>query len=107
MSGVASPTPAQNSLMPPPVPVLSTTGVLRPDFWPNCSATAVENGNTVDEPTMRIWSRACACAAKATSAVAAAVMSRRFMVPPVQGIRSVTMHRPGRRRFYGGSMTVP
>jgi hypothetical protein len=60
MSGVASPTPEQNSLMPPPVPVLSTTGVFRPDFWPNCSATAVENGNTVDEPTIRIWSRACA-----------------------------------------------
>ena len=28
MSGVPSPTPPQNSLMPPPVPVLSTTGVL-------------------------------------------------------------------------------
>ena len=82
MSGVASPTPAQNSFMPPPVPVLSTTGVFKPDFWPNCSATAVVNGKTVDEPTMRIWSRACACAATATSAVAAAAMSRRFMVPP-------------------------
>ena len=34
---------------------------------------------------MRIWSRASAWAAKATSAVAAAVMSRRCMVPPIEG----------------------
>jgi ferric iron reductase protein FhuF len=27
---------------------------------PNCSATVVEKGNTVDEPTISIWSRAWA-----------------------------------------------
>ena len=58
MSGVSSPTPLQNSFMPPPVPVLSTTGVFIPVFCPNCSATAVENGKTVEDPTIRIWSRA-------------------------------------------------
>ena len=44
MSGWLSPTPAQNSLMPPPVPVLSTTGVLNWYLLPNCSATAVVKG---------------------------------------------------------------
>jgi hypothetical protein len=43
-SGWPTPTPAQNSLKPPPVPVDSTTGVLPPDVLPNCSATAVVNG---------------------------------------------------------------
>ena len=86
MSGVSSPTPPQNSFMPPPVPVLSTTGVFMPDFWPNCSATAVENGNTVEEPTMRIWSRACAPVADASSASAAVVKSRRFMIPPAKDL---------------------
>jgi len=60
MSGVPSPTPVQNNFIPPPEPVASTTGVLKDVFWPNCSATDVENGNTVDEPTIWIWSRACA-----------------------------------------------
>ena len=50
MSGCSVPTPAQNNFSPPPLPVLSTTGVLKPLVFPNCSATAVENGNTVDEP---------------------------------------------------------
>ena len=43
-SGWASPTPAQKSFMPPPVPVDSTTGVLPAPDLPNCSATAVVNG---------------------------------------------------------------
>ena len=43
-SGVASPTPSQNSLKPPPVPVDSTTGVLNWPILPNCSATAVVKG---------------------------------------------------------------
>ena len=43
-SGCDSPTPAQNSFMPPPVPVDSTTGVFMPEVLPNCSATAVVNG---------------------------------------------------------------
>src|SRR3546814_19812997 len=69
ISGWPTPTPAQNSLKPPPVPVDSTTGVLKLPVLPNCSATAVENGNTVLEPTMRIWSRASAAeAAKASEA---------------------------------------
>ena len=46
--------------MPPPEPVLSTIGVLNFDVLPNCSATVVEKGKTVDEPTIRIWSRASA-----------------------------------------------
>ena len=44
MSGVASPTPSQNSLMPPPVPVASTTGALMAPCLANSSATVVENG---------------------------------------------------------------
>ena len=43
-SGCCTPTPAQNSFMPPPVPVDSTTGVLPPALLPNCSATAVVKG---------------------------------------------------------------
>jgi len=42
-SGVSRPTPAQNSLKPPPVPVDSTTGVLWPAL-PKASATALEKG---------------------------------------------------------------
>src|SRR5687768_15101241 len=62
-SGNCGPTPLQNSLMPPPVPVLSTFGVLNFPPRPNCSATVVVNGYTVEEPTMLIESRAaCACA---------------------------------------------
>jgi hypothetical protein len=50
--------------MPPPVPVLSIFGVLNLPARPNCSATVVVNGYTVDEPTMLMESRAdCACAA--------------------------------------------
>ena len=37
---------------PPPVPTLSTLGVLNFEPRPNCSATAEEKGNTVDEPAM-------------------------------------------------------
>ena len=49
--------------MPPPVPVLSTFGVLNLPPRPNCSATVVVNGYTVDEPTMVMESRAdWACA---------------------------------------------
>ena len=39
--------------MPPPVPVASTTGVGNSVFAPKFSATAVVNGNTVEDPTMR------------------------------------------------------
>ena len=58
MSGNCGPTPLQNSLMPPPVPVLSTLGVLNLPPRPNCSATVVVKGYTVDEPTMVMESRA-------------------------------------------------
>ena len=54
MSGWPTPTPAQNSLRPPPEPVLSTTGVLCPVVLPNSSATAVEKGKTVEDPTILI-----------------------------------------------------
>ena len=58
MSGCCSPLPAQKSFMPPPEPVDSTIGVLYFDFLPNSSATAVEKGNTVDDPTILICSSA-------------------------------------------------
>src|SRR5688572_11654298 len=57
-SGNCGPTPLQNSLMPPPVPVLSTLGVLNLPPRPNCSATVVVNGYTVEEPTTLMESRA-------------------------------------------------
>ena len=44
MSGVSSPAPAQNSFMPPPVPVDSTTGVFMPEVLPKFSATVVVKG---------------------------------------------------------------
>ena len=43
-SGYWTPIPLQNSFMPPPVPVDSTTGVLKPLDCPNFSAAIVENG---------------------------------------------------------------
>ena len=52
MSGVASPTPEQNNFRPPPEPVDSTLGVRNLVDLPKRSATTVENGYTVDEPTM-------------------------------------------------------
>ena len=54
ISGVLSPTPAQNNFIPPPDPVDSTTGVLNAVDFPKRSATVVENGKTVDEPTILI-----------------------------------------------------
>ena len=44
MSGYWTPTPPQNSLKPPPLPVGSIFGVLNPDVRPNYSATTVANG---------------------------------------------------------------
>ena len=58
MSGKSTPTPEQNSFMPPPVPVDSTLGVLNLPERPKFSATAVENGKTVEDPTMEMASRA-------------------------------------------------
>ena len=54
MSGCSSPIPAQNSFNPPPEPVDSTIGVLKSVLLPNRSATVVEKGKTVDEPTIFI-----------------------------------------------------
>src|SRR5687768_4884619 len=83
MSGVFSPTPAQNSFMPPPVPVDSTTGVLNLPTLPKLSATAVVKGNTVEDPTMRIWSRAWAApAVMARPATAASATEMRFIASP-------------------------
>ena len=53
-SGCSVPTPAQNNLAPPPVPVDSITGVLNLPDEPNLSATIVAYGNTVEEPTILI-----------------------------------------------------
>jgi hypothetical protein len=50
MSGKPSPAPEQNSLMPPPVPRLSTFGAFLPVFLAKFSAVRVANGNTVEEP---------------------------------------------------------
>ncbi len=52
--------PLQKSFKPPPEPVLSTIGVLKLVDFPKVSATAEENGNTVEEPTILIWSLAFA-----------------------------------------------
>src|SRR4051812_23355945 len=74
ISGNCGPTPWQKSFRPPPVPVLSTLGVLNLPARPNCSATVVVKGYTVDEPTMLIESRAdwaCAVALMAQMTLAA------------------------------------
>ena len=52
MSGVFVPIPLQNSFIPPPDPVDSTIGVKAVVLEPNCSATEVENGKTVEDPTI-------------------------------------------------------
>jgi len=41
--------------MPPPEPVLSIFGVFIPVSLPKFSATTVEKGYTVDDPTTLIW----------------------------------------------------
>ena len=53
-SGCTIPTPAQNNLNPPPVPVLSTNGAWYKPSLPKASATTVVKGYTVEEPTTRI-----------------------------------------------------
>src|SRR3982751_2534681 len=73
MSGNCGPTPLQNSLRPPPVPVLSTLGVLNLPPRPNCSATVVVNGYTVDDPTMLMESRADCAFARALMPMTAMV----------------------------------
>ena len=60
ISGCSSPIPAQNNFIPPPEPVDSITGVLFPEPRPYSSATTVAKGNTVDDPTIEIVSRASA-----------------------------------------------
>ena len=54
ISGVFMSLPAQNSFIPPPEPVDSTTGVGYLLVAPNSSATAEENGYTVEDPTILI-----------------------------------------------------
>ena len=83
MSGVSSPTPPQNSLMPPPVPVLSTTGVLQAGLLAELlghGGGEREDGRRADDADLVAGLRLAR--RTATSAAAAAVMSRRFMVPP-------------------------
>ena len=86
ISGYWMPTPAQNSLTPPPVPVLSTTGVLNLVLLPKVSATVAANGNTVEEPTMRMRSRASAAPPRIMPASAATTrvftIDRRVCVHP-------------------------
>ncbi len=57
--------PPQKIFMPPPVPVDSTMGDAEPVRFTKFSATAWVYGNTVDDPTMRISSRAMVGEAKA------------------------------------------
>ncbi len=69
----------QKIFIPPPVPVLSTTGALNFVVRPKCSATVAENGKTVEEPTMCML----ACTVKEenipmTSAQTTTVMGRRL-----------------------------
>ncbi len=60
-SGVPGPFPAQKSLRPPPDPVDSIIGALKPlSALPNSSATTVAKGYTVEEPTIFIESLASA-----------------------------------------------
>tara|TARA_E500000178_G_scaffold1931_1_gene2149 strand:+ start:9724 stop:10008 length:285 start_codon:yes stop_codon:yes gene_type:complete len=58
MSGKFVPMPEQNNFIPPPEPVDSTFGVGFSLLRPYRSATTVENGYTVDEPTIAIVSLA-------------------------------------------------
>jgi hypothetical protein len=62
MSGYSTPTPEQKSFNPPPEPVDSILGVLNFVVLPNCSATTVAKGYTVDEPTIFTTSRPAALA---------------------------------------------
>ena len=41
--------------------------------WPNFSATIVANGYTVDDPTIEIWSLACAAVDRARLAIMPAI----------------------------------
>ena len=77
ISGCASPTPPQNIFIPPPVPVDSTIGEGAPVLLENCSATACVYGNTVDDPTIRISSRAMAAVADTAVTARADVASLR------------------------------
>src|SRR3546814_20364142 len=67
--------------MPPPVPVDSTTGAGNSPARPKFSATAVVNGNTVEEPTIVIWLRDWAFAAPASATVATAARRSVFRIP--------------------------
>src|SRR3546814_9894114 len=59
MSGLSAPTPCKNRFMPPPGPVDSISGDLNSGLLrEKLSETALAKGNTVDEPTARIESRA-------------------------------------------------
>src|SRR5438046_2751798 len=61
MSMVLSPTPAQKFFRPADEPPDSTIGVLNFGLaLPNCSATTLAKGSTVEDPAIWIWSRAWA-----------------------------------------------
>ena len=55
------------------------TGVLKPLDWPNFSATIVANGYTVDDPTIEIWSLACAAVERA----------RPPIMPAIKGVKRI------------------
>ena len=63
------------------------TGVLKPLDWPNFSATIVANGYTVDDPTIEIWSLACAAVERA----------RPPIMPAIKGVKRILfsyIHNP-------------
>src|SRR3546814_10975473 len=76
MSGCCSPTPPQNSCMPPPVPVDSTNGPGNSPARPKYTATAAVHGNTVEEPHIVHWLRDWAFDAHDRATVAAEARRR-------------------------------
>src|SRR5262245_58237939 len=72
---LSSPTPAQNCFRPADEPPDSITGVLRLEkVLPNCSATMLAYGRTVDDPATLTWSRAKAAQANAPIPTTVAVV---------------------------------
>src|SRR5262245_49877034 len=99
MSIVLGPTPAQKVLRPAEEPPDSTIGDLN---WrkvlPNCSATTLAKGSTVEEPATCTWSRANAGPAIATAASAATASEDFFMgLPCVRVVGRLERRPPGRR----------
>jgi hypothetical protein len=103
ISMVFSPTPAQKVFRPADEPPDSTIGVLNLGLdLPNCSATTLAKGKTVDEPAIFTWSRACAAPATlSTARVARAAVEIRIDEPP--GVRFTALKRKRRAADRGAT----